>query len=142
MEQEYKIPKTRFLVQILGPAVYFNISEKNLNNRLNIPIIEPEIKETLSVLGYSFTDDINESDYNININANTRRGSSSYRIYFAYLDVNISITDLNSGKEIYKKNFTDIKAGADSYNRAGIKAYKNITETIKQEIGTKFDELN
>ena len=142
IEQEYKIPKTRFLVQILGPAVYFNISEKNLNSGLNIPIIEPEIKETLSILGYSFTSDINKSDYNININANTRRGSSSYGIYFAYLDVNISITDMNSGKEIYKKNFTDIKAGADSYNRAGIKAYENITETIKQEIDTKFKELN
>ena len=101
---------------------------------MSIKIIEPKIKKYLSDKGFSFTDDIANADAMISINAESRKGSEMYGQYVAFVDATISVTDMNSGEEIYKNSLQNKKGIQLSFEKAGIKAYQDVTKEISSNI--------
>ena len=105
-----------------------------MGNLLSIKIIEPKIKKYLTEKGYSFTDDIASADAMISINAESRQGSEIYGQYIAFVDATISITDMNTGEEIYKNSLQNKKGIQLSFEKAGLKAYQNVSLEINGNI--------
>ena len=133
--QDYSVPSAvKFVFKVSGLLVYVEVNEKNLGRIMEIPFIEPAIKESLSGKGYAFTDDLSEADYMIEIKSNSRSANSYSGIYFSYVDTNIAITDLENDEEVYKGSFSDIKGAGNNYRQAGIKAYKNVVKKVKKGV--------
>ena len=127
-------PSSKFIINVIGPTVYLESIEYNMGNLLSIKIIEPKIKKYLTEKGYSFTDDIASADALISINAESRKGSEMYGQYISFVDATISVTDMNSGEEIYTNSLQSKKGIQLSFEQAGLKAYQDVSMEIYTDI--------
>jgi len=118
----------------LQTAITVYVQSEETNFEQPVQILAPKLKAELSKHGCSFTDFKEQADWLLFIHASTRRGSSVDGMCFSYLDVQISLTENRTGKEIYSNNFTDLKGGALDYERAGRKAYDDGLDKITNEI--------
>ena len=132
--QNINTPSSKFIINVTGPTVYLESNEYNLGSDMSVKIIEPKIKSFLSKKGYSFTDDISNADAMIVIDAESRQGSEMYGQFVTYVDMTISITDMNSGEEIYKNSIENKKGIQLSYEKAGLKAYRDINKEISDKL--------
>ena len=70
----------------------------------------------------------------ITINAETRQGSEIYGQYVSFADASISVTDMETGEEVYKMLFKIKKGIQLSFEKAGLKAYQLISKDIEDSI--------
>ena len=136
------IPSIKFIVDIVGPSIYIQTSEKNIGAPLSVNIIEPKVKNYLIRNGCTFTDNISNADIKIIIYAESRLGSPFYGQYVSFVDATISIINLSTGKEIYKNIFQNKKGIHLSYIEAGIKVYQEIGVELTKDNNLYFDILN
>ncbi|MEN9443990.1 MAG: hypothetical protein RIS47_880, partial [Bacteroidota bacterium] len=135
MTETRSIPQTKIFATIEGPSAFFLVREADTDNRsMQIPFIEPKLKESLSNQGYTFANDASQAEIMITVNAKSRRGNEMSGLYFVFVDANVSVMDLVTGKEIYKNAYTDIKGGSANWDRANAKAYEQAAERITKEI--------
>ena len=127
-------PSSKFIINVIGPTLYLEAMEYNIGVPLSVKILEPKIKKYLTEKGYSFTDDIASADAMISINAESRQGSEMYGQYIAFVDATISVIDMNSGEEIYKNSLQNKKGIQLSFEKAGLKAYQNVSLEINGNI--------
>ena len=124
---------TAALAQLQGAiAVYIDSEEWNFDQRVRL--LAPKLKAELAKRGYSFTDARKDADWLLAISAATRQGSGTGGIFMAYLDVEISIVEQRTEKEIYANSFTDLKGGGLDYKAAGRKAYDSGLQAIADEV--------
>ncbi len=111
------------------------VSKELIQGRpMDIKTLEPIIKEVLAEKGYNFVANKSDADYEIIINANTTTGSQYQGIYFAFLDINLSIVDNTSGEEVYKTHIDQVKGGGSNYSKAGKKAYMTGASKLKESL--------
>lgn len=132
--QNINSPSSKFIINVTGPTIYLESSEYNMGSPMNIKILEPQLKKNLAEHGFSFTDDISIADAIISINAESREGSEMYGQFIAFADVSISVTDMETGEEVYKNSIQNTKGIQLSFEKAGMKAYQLASQEIKQEI--------
>ena len=125
---------TKFILNVSGLSIYFDSTESILGRKNNNLIIEPLIKESFAREGFVFVDNISKADFLINISATSRKGSHFQNLYFSYVDLTISIVNANTGEEIYKNLFNNIKGADLNYEKACLKAFNNTAEMINSEI--------
>lgn len=136
------IPDSKVILNVTGLTIFVESSEKNLGNIENIKHVEPLIKKNLAELGYSFVDDISSADVYIKLDAETTEGSFLYEMYSVFADVNISVTDLNSGEEVYKTALSKVKGIDLDQVKAGRKALdkcaKELVDSVIPELKKKL----
>jgi len=136
------IPDSKVILSVSGLTICIESNEKNLGNIENIKYVEPLLKEKLADIGYSFTDDMTSADFFILLDAETSEGSFMYEMYSVFADVNISITDMNSGEELYKTSLNKIKGIDLDQTKAGRKALskcgKTLADTVIPELKKKL----
>ncbi len=116
------------------PSVFIDSKELIQSIPMDIKTLEPIVKETLAEKGYNFVTNANDADYIINIVANTTTGSQYQEIYFAFLDVNLSIVETSNNKELFKTHIDQVKGGGSNFKKAGKKAYILGAEKLKNSI--------
>ncbi|NQU31764.1 MAG: hypothetical protein HQ521_00880 [Bacteroidetes bacterium] len=116
------------------PTIYIKSEELIQGKTMDIKTLDPVIKESLAEKGYNFVDNKTDADYIITINANTTTGSQYQGIYFAFLDINLSIIETSTSEEIYKTHIDQIKGGGSDYTKAGKKAYFLGSERLKESL--------
>lgn len=100
-------------------------------NPMDIYTLEPAIKEYLTERSCSFIENHEDADSTIRIQSNTITGSEYDGIYFAYLDINLSVFGSNVDNELFSAHIDQIKGGGNDYLKAGKKAYlKGFVELI------------
>lgn len=109
-----------------------------INASLSSPFIKYETlsnkcKGLLSAKGCSFVNSAEDADYAITIDCSTRTSSSSDDMWFAFSDVNISITRNRDGIVIYDDALS-IKGGGGSEERAHRKAIDSSPKQICDKI--------
>ena len=124
------LPETRFILTVSGLTAYIESTEICLGQKLDILKVEPVLKETLAEEGFSFTQDISQADLMIKIEARAREGSKVYNLFTSFADVNLSITDLTTGEEIYKNAFKAKGVQLD-FKKAGLKALEEAGKKLK-----------
>jgi len=128
------IPDSKVILNVSGLTIFIESNEKNLGAVENIKHVEPLLKETLAGLGYSFTDDLSAADVYIQLDAETSEGSFMYEMYSVFADANISVTDLNSGEEVYKTSLSKIKGIDLDQTKAGRKALDKCGKTLADSV--------
>lgn len=121
-------------VEMSKPSIVISSSEKASGRNVDIPTLAPMVKQTLSEMGYDFTDNTTGAEYIVRIDANTTTSSQYQGIYFAYLDINFVIENVRDGKEIYATHIDQVKGGGGNYAKASKKAYKLGAEKLKEEL--------
>jgi hypothetical protein len=129
-----ELPKASFNVVVIPSTINIQAEENNFGNSLDVKLIEPQIKESLSGQGFAFQDAQDGADYIIKIRASSRKGGQVSNVYFAYVDVTISVYDNNEGKEIYKESITNVKGGGGSFDQAGGKAFYKASDLVREKI--------
>ena len=129
-----ELPKARFKVVVIPSVINIQAEENNFGKSLDVKLIEPQIKESLASQGFHFKNNDQEVDYIINIRASSRKGGQVAAVFFAYVDVTISVYDNNQGKEIYKDSITNVKGGGGSFEQAGGKAFYSASDLVKEKV--------
>lgn len=128
------IPKASFKVVVEPSTIYVQAQENNFGKSLDVKLIEPQIKESLAGYGFDFMDTDTNVDYVIKIRASSRRGGNVSGVYFAFVDVTISVYDNNLGKEIFKDSINNVKGGGGTFEQAGGKAYYAAADMAREKI--------
>lgn len=106
------------------------------------PTLKNELKGQLSPIGCSFTDNADEADWLIVIDAKAREyraeNYGKYTSYFVYVDAHIAITKQTTGQKVYEDQIS-IKGGdTQNNNNAARAAYKDVvpklTALIREQI--------
>ena len=134
------LPSTRFTMNVVSLSIVFETEEMLMGTKLVIPRIEPMLKNTLSSQGFSFVDDAAKANIMITVKSNGRDGGEYSGLYTVYVDANISVVDLNSGEEVYKTSFNNVKGVSINYDKAGMKAYDEIGVSLQKKVIPKILE--
>ncbi len=138
--KSFTVPDARFTLNVVSLTVMFETDEMLFGNKLKLPRIEPMLKNSLSSSGFTFVDDPAKANVMISIKSNGREGGDFQGLYTTYVDANISVTDLNSGEEIYKTSFNNVKGVSISGEKAGMKAYDEIAADLQKKVIPKILE--
>ena len=126
------LPETKFILKVSGMAVYLIVEETHLNNDAGILYVEPKVKNILADQGFSFVNDMSKAAIVMELKAVARKGGEYHGMFTTYVDLNISVLDMDSGVEIYKNSITDIKGIQLDYNKAAVKAFENAAKKVKE----------
>lgn len=129
-----KTPSSSFKVQVSPSTINVSSTEDNFGKSLDVKLIEPKLKQSLSSQGFEFLDTDENTDYVINIRASSRKGGQVGGVYFAYVDVTISVYDSNIGREIFKESINNVKGGGGTFEQAGGKAYYEASDLAREKI--------
>lgn len=132
---------TNYILNVSGPSIHFESNEFIFNEINNNLIVEPIVKEAFSKEGFVFVDDLSAADILINMTATSRKGSHFQNLYFSYVDLALSIVNMETGEEIYNNLFNNIKGADLNYEKACLKAFNNTAEKINSEIVTNILDL-
>lgn len=138
--KSFSLPMTRFTMNVVSLSIVFETEESLLGTPLKLPRIEPLLKNTLSTQGFSFVDDASKANILISVKANGRDGGEFSGLYSVYVDANISVTDLNSGEEVYKTSYNNVKGVSINSEKAGMKAYDEIAADLQKKVIPKILE--
>ena len=128
------LPNTQFVLNISGLSFCIESNETNFGEQLNIPVIEPKIKSSLSDKGITFVENKNSADYLLIISADTKKGTKLYNMFSSFAEISLSLLDNSSGNEIYKNSFSKIKGIDIDESKSGIKALEKASEILINEI--------
>ncbi|MFC1887681.1 LPP20 family lipoprotein [Candidatus Cloacimonadota bacterium] len=132
------IPEAKIIINVSGLSILIETIELNLGEEETIKHAEPLLKEKLAELGYSFTEDMTDADLYIKLDVATTEGSYLYKMYSVFADANISVTDMNSGEEIYKTSLSKVKGIDLDQIKASRKALNKVGKELAEEIVPKL----
>lgn len=125
----------RITLHVEPLRIFVKSLEKDHHNRnMSVRYIEPALKASLAGAGFTFVDNNQSAELMISVDAKARHGSAVQGIYFAYVDANVSIIDLSSGREIYQSGVSSVKGAGADYRRAVVKAYEEAAEEISRAV--------
>ena len=134
MIKNLPVPDTKFILDIQGLSAIIKASETHFGRKGNILYIEPKLKNSLTAYGFSFVKNMSKADITITLKAASRKGNEWQGFHTAYVDLTISIIDMNSGDEIFKDALQNIKGVDLNFDKAGVKAFENAGEEIAKKI--------
>lgn len=114
-----------------------------MNANFKSPFVKNELlsekcKGYLSKNGFSFADNVNEADYVIVLDYQTRTSSKTDIGYFAYADINITITRKRDNCKIYEDALS-VKGGSSTEDKAHRKAIEQSSKQISEIIVNKIN---
>ena len=129
-----EVPTSTFKVQVEPSTIHVVSEENNFGKSLDVKLIEPQLKQSLSSKGFHFSSNESGADYIIKIRASSRKGGQVSNVYFAFVDVTISVYDSSLGREILKESVNNIKGGGGTFDQAGGKAYYEASDIAAKKI--------
>ena len=131
--QNISVPGYVLPVRIDAPVFFVDTHETNLGEQLNKPMIYPEIIQMLKRDGIIMTDDREEADFEIFLEAETLSGSQRSDMYFAILNTQITLIN-GSGQQLYNKSVDGISGMGGNFEDAGLDAYDALISKFKINI--------
>ncbi|MBL8027957.1 MAG: LPP20 family lipoprotein [Fibrobacteres bacterium] len=118
------VPKTSVQISVSALTVALESNEMLFDKALDVKYIEPAIKKALADSNISFIAAKEKPDCLVSISAKARKGSTLQDLYVAFVDLNLSITNPETGEELYKTGLKNLKGIQLDYDRAALKAYE------------------
>ncbi len=131
---EQTVPVFNSAVSVLSPLVWITSSEEGIAGPLSIKVLEPAVKAGLSDLRYAFTNNKEEADYTLTIDAKARKGQAGDIATLTFIDSTISLINKSNGKEIYKNAFFNIKGVGANFDVAQASAFQKTKTKMVDDI--------
>jgi len=134
------------VINVKGPTIFCDITEKNLGEILDIPCVENTLKEQfVRFYGARFTTNESLAQLVVKGQFNTRSKGEPYKysenspaIYNAYAELKFNIFDNGNQKELYSKTINDKGVSYISFEDAGKSGCEKMTLKISNSI---FEEI-
>lgn len=132
--KSFPIPTTKIILNVSGLSFYIESDETNFGRKLSILHVEPKLKQAFSEKGFTFTENMNKADIYVKVNAKSREGSEMYGMYTAFVDLSVSVVDMDSGDEIYKCSLNNVNGQGLNFEKAGLKAFEKAADEISEDM--------
>lgn len=116
------------------PTVYLDVEEKNLGKIMRTHPLSSAVKTSLLRKGVQFSDSKEDADLTFVIRSNTRKGGQEQGFHTAFLELDLSVRNNANGERLYHVSRSDMRGTDLDFERAGIKAYQNLTRSIESEL--------
>jgi hypothetical protein len=129
-----RIPNHTISLGVSSPTVYISSSEIGINGPLTVKVLEPAVKSGLANLRFAFITDQSAADYVLAIEANARKGQAGEIATLTFVDATISLVNRQTGKEIYKNSFFNIKGIGANFDVAQSSAFEKARTQMVDDI--------
>lgn len=125
-------------IKYIPPTVYISSTEKNLGREMDSEPIKSAVMNSLQRRDIRFANSPRAADMSIKIDANTKKSGEAQGFSTCFLEIDLQLVDNASGEKRYQVTNTNVKGVDLDYNKAGLKAYKNLTRNIESELMRKL----
>ncbi|NND76563.1 MAG: LPP20 family lipoprotein [Flavobacteriales bacterium] len=115
------------------PTFFIKSTEINLGIEMGTALISNVIKNGLTQKEFKLTNNLNEADLILQLNASTEKAGTSYSFYVAHCDMEMKVLN-NQGNVVYQNALHDVKGLNMDFEQAGIKALSNVAEKVKRNM--------
>lgn len=130
--------KTEIPMSYQSAAVYFSSSEKNLGIDLEPFVLTSALKSSLAEKGMKVVEKMGNADVKLSLIADTKSGGESQGFASTYLNFDVDIRDTKTGESIFNISESNVKGVDMNFEKAGLKAYRNLSRNIDSEIISKL----
>lgn len=116
------------------PVVYLISEERNLGKKMSSNPLEAAVSTSLNRHGMRLSNTPNQADLILKLNADTKKSGTSNGFASAQLSFSISVEESTGGENRYRVSRSDVKGVDLNYEKAGLKAYQNLTGNIESEL--------
>ncbi|MDZ4666267.1 MAG: LPP20 family lipoprotein [bacterium] len=144
----------KLIVNLEGPVInirmkvepiklFIQSKERNLDQPMAYPILEPALKKKLMAQGCLFVDKKQQADYVLVIEANTKdQGVMWGNMLRASIEMNIVLLDATSNNELMHDALSDIVGYQTTKEKAGVEAYLSMrSEMMKKSYPAIYEKL-
>ncbi|MBX2962249.1 MAG: LPP20 family lipoprotein [Cyclobacteriaceae bacterium] len=128
-----KPPGSQVILKVQRPVVYMMASERSLGITKSSTQIANRLKNLLTNAGFEFTNDRQRADLQMEVSADSEKGSVSGSIYITFLTGVIRVTEAREGRVIYATTLDRIKGYGLDYERSSQDAYNKAIENLEKE---------
>lgn len=121
-------------IRYVAPVVYLDAEEKNLGKPMSTAPLSSAVKTSLLRRGVRFTENRSDADLTVIIRADTRSGNRAQGFATSLLNMDVSVRNNTTRERVYHVSRADMRGTDLDFERAGIKAYQNITRNIESEL--------
>lgn len=121
-------------IKYIPPVVFLESDEKNMGKAMSGKPLEAAISTSLGRHGIRLATNRNSADLIIKLNSDTKKLGQSQGFTTAQLNFNVSVTDQKTGESRYQISRSDVKGVDLTFEKAGLKAYQNLTGNIESEL--------
>ncbi|MDI9535969.1 MAG: hypothetical protein QM212_08310, partial [Bacteroidota bacterium] len=136
-EYSFENLKKQIIVKPIKSKAFIRSNEYNLGQSISPKILLPLLSNYLIENGIEITENIDNANYLININSDTRRGSQTNGICTSFLQISIELKN-KSGTIIYSDSKNNLKGLKLNYFDAGMNAYERNLNKIKEDVLNKL----
>jgi hypothetical protein len=124
--------ETTIEIEIESLLVFIKSNEKAFNVKTKEQFLANAIKSYLLQNGVSITNNINEANYYLTIEANTTKGNIAYGMQVVYLDAAIVLN--KSKNTVFTKNFNGVKGLKATESNASYDSYQKLISKFEEEL--------
>lgn len=128
------LASTEILIKVSNPTIYLSAAEWYDGHVLSQAQIEPKLKYHFIQEGFHFVDQASKADWLMTLKATATPGTEYSGMYTVFADVNLSVVDSGTGKEIYKNSLSRVKGIDLSYMNAANKALTRAADKLNAAI--------
>jgi hypothetical protein len=130
----YKKVNCETIIEIESESlfVFIKSNEKAFNVKTKEQFLSNAIKSYLLQNGVSITNNINEANYFLAIEANTTKGNIAYDMQVVYLDATIVLN--KSKNTVFTKNFNGVKGLKATESAASYDSYQKLIRKFENEL--------
>jgi hypothetical protein len=119
------------------------VTSQETNMGSEVSCLSSVVRGYLEERGQGLVETPDQADLVVGIRARTRQGAQWRDLYFAYLDLELTVRDRATDEEIYTAVLKDIKAAGQDYEQAGHRAYAKAGQQLEAPVlAGLLDHLN
>jgi hypothetical protein len=134
IQNNNSLPSAGIMAKVNGFAAYVETDEKNLDVILPTPIILNKVKEALSSIGCTIVDNASSAGLIVKVIANSRVNINQPYVSSVFAEAKVSVLDVNSGKQLLSKVYSNVRGFGDTMDAAGANAYNTMVTDIVGDI--------
>lgn len=115
------------------PVVFIQAEENNLGHSLGTQRLADPMREAMDDRGFEFTGNINNADFVVSIEADTKEGGTSQGFHVSFLEMKYTVTD-KEGHVLLQSSESNIKGLQLNFEAAGLEAYKKAVKLMERTI--------
>jgi len=124
-------------IEVIPLTVSIKSNERIFSSPRDFLVIKNEAINYLRRNNILISNDTDNSNYLIEIRADTRKGTYYNGVYSSFLNIEYSVNNNETGVEIYSGFISDIKGVSLNYYSAAEKAYDNVRDELNEKLVRK-----
>ncbi len=141
------LPHATVLIELEKTVAYLDINPIFFNNKEVCKSLSKDVKATLAQSFFKFTNNSETAQYGVkivpSISRNEVKTGVGYSVYIVYMDLEISITELDTGYELFSHHISGVRGfQPGSYEHAINAACKTLSQQFNDEVIPAIEQLN